>query len=300
MRFERESWRKLYVAESMQHRLLPVLCRGLRDYLLRYASEDGTLLARTDSPAQDLAKALGSHPDEADMVARFAEGWLADGYLSHKRGRLFITRYSEAQEARSPGASRQAKYRDSKRVTSDVTGDATSNETVTSPGDARDTSQKTRRDETRNDETEPPVVPRGDDSLRADVRRVFEAWQEIHGHQGCKLERTRGTRIQARLREKFTAEQLIEALRNAKNDRFLMGENEHGRVYDGIETLLKNGPTVERLLKLKAVPTPARPVAANPRTAAADAAVDRQAARDLEIERAKLERANRMFAGGET
>ena len=38
MRFERESWRKLYVNESIQHRLMPVLSRGLRDYITRLVS----------------------------------------------------------------------------------------------------------------------------------------------------------------------------------------------------------------------------------------------------------------------
>jgi hypothetical protein len=153
MRFERESWRKLYVGESIQHRLLPVLCRGLRDYVLRHASDDGTLLSKTTSPGRDLAMALGSHPDEFELVARFVETWLEDGYLTHRRGRLFVTRYVEAQQARSPGAERQAKYREKKSVTSNVTRDAT----VTLPGDAHVTSQldETRRDETRTDERAP-------------------------------------------------------------------------------------------------------------------------------------------------
>jgi hypothetical protein len=291
MRFETQSWRKLYVAESMQHRLLPVLCRGLRDYLLRYAGEDGTLLAKTDDPAHDLAKALGSHPEEIEIIVRYVETWLGDGFLTHRRGRLLITRYVEAQTARSPGAERQKRHRDRQR-------DVTRNATDDDRSDAHDTSQQKRRDETRNDETDPPVSPPvGDDPIASDVRRVFEAWQKIHNHPGSKLDRNRANRIKARLREKFTADQLIEAIKNAKNDRFLMGENEHGRVYDGIETLLKSTAQVERLQALKAPMAPRSAPSANPRTAAADLEVERRAQADLEVERARLQRQTALLGG---
>lgn len=112
MRFDRESWRKLYVAESIEHRALPLFTRGLRDYLLRGAQDDGTLLRSTKAPAADLARVLA--PKDETERKQLAEGireLLAIGYLTHSDGRLWITRFEEAQLARSPGAKRQAAWR---------------------------------------------------------------------------------------------------------------------------------------------------------------------------------------------
>lgn len=144
MRFDRESYRKLYVAESAEHRLLSLFTRGLRDYLLRFAMEDGTLLPKSQKPADDLARVLGAAGAERRMVAHAVTDLINVGYLSYDDGRLWITRYTDAQEARSPGALRQQRYRDNHRdvthhVTRDVTNAVTNN--VTS----------NRRDETRRE-----------------------------------------------------------------------------------------------------------------------------------------------------
>lgn len=144
MRFDRESYRKLYVSESAEHRLLPLFARGLRDYLLRFAMEDGTLLPKSSKPADDLARVLGAGGAERRSVAHAVSDLIGVGYLSYEGGRLWITRYVEAQEARTPGALRQQRYRDThprvtRNASSDADGDVTSN--VTS----------NRRDETRRE-----------------------------------------------------------------------------------------------------------------------------------------------------
>src|SRR5688572_22591489 len=122
MKFEHESWRKLYVSESIEHRLMPIFCRGTRDYLIRHAKQDGTLLAKTEDPGRDLGRALGAHESELELFAAFVATLIADGYLTHKKSRLWITRFVDGQESRSAGALRQKRYRDRNRnVTSDVT-----------------------------------------------------------------------------------------------------------------------------------------------------------------------------------
>lgn len=92
----------------------------------------------------------------------------------------------------------------------------------------------------------------GTASERAQVRRVFEAWQQDTGHYRKILDRKRGSRILARLREGFTPERLIVAISHRHNDPFLMGVNDRGRVYDEIETLLRDAAQVERLEALTA------------------------------------------------
>lgn len=89
-----------------------------------------------------------------------------------------------------------------------------------------------------------------DQALRGLVLRVFAAWQEDTGHRGAMLDRKRGKRIAARLREGFTPERLIKAITNRRNDPFLMGRNDAGRTYDDIETLLRDAAQVERLERL--------------------------------------------------
>ncbi len=152
--FRRESWRKLYVRENLDHRAWPVLWRGLRDYLIRIARDDGTLLTSTRNPGEDLARAIGSHPDEVERVASGVETLIRDGYLSHTLGRLFIARYEEGQ-ARTTSTERVRRHR-AKRS------ESAPSETVSGTLQKRVTkheneTETTRPDPTRNDK--PPCSP---------------------------------------------------------------------------------------------------------------------------------------------
>lgn len=96
----REQWRKLYRRESLTSRLQPVLARGLRDYLLRDAEDDGTLVRGQADPLGALADALGTHPEERAQVLGYLKIWVQDGYLSVADGRAWVTNLAEAQERR--------------------------------------------------------------------------------------------------------------------------------------------------------------------------------------------------------
>lgn len=137
MRYDREPWRKLYVSESVEDRMRPLLARGLRDYLLRHAKDDGTILPKTSDPGGDLARALGAHDGERDTVARYVQDWIDDGFLALRRDALVIRNFARAQKARSKGAERQKRYRSKKKgedgVTRDATSDVTNDVTVTGP-----------------------------------------------------------------------------------------------------------------------------------------------------------------------
>lgn len=95
-------------------------------------------------------------------------------------------------------------------------------------------------------------VTKSDERASHLVTQVFEFWRENTGHGRSVLDRKRAARIAARLREGFTAERLCAAIANRRNDPFLMGANDTGRVFDGIETLLRDAAQVERLEKLTA------------------------------------------------
>lgn len=89
-----------------------------------------------------------------------------------------------------------------------------------------------------------------DSETRANVERVFAHWVTFTGNPRAVLDRKREQRIRARLREGFTPDQLCRAITNARHDRFLMGENKESRVYNGMQTLLRDAEQVERLLAL--------------------------------------------------
>ena len=112
MDFRREAWRKLYIRENLEHRGWPLLARGIRDYLIRHARDDGTLLARTTEPEDDLAASLGPRPDEVGPTILAIQLLLADGFLVHDKRtkRLSMARFEEAQE-RSTSTERVRRYR---------------------------------------------------------------------------------------------------------------------------------------------------------------------------------------------
>jgi hypothetical protein len=83
------------------------------------------------------------------------------------------------------------------------------------------------------------------------VRRVFDSWQQDTGKHRAKLDNKRRSRIAARLRDGFTADDLILAITNRRNDPWLMGEEPKStRIFDDIDTLLRDRAQVERLMAL--------------------------------------------------
>lgn len=115
--------------------------------------------------------------------------------------------------------------------------------------------------------TPPPTVeppkPTAADRLRRQARFVFETWKLETGKFRAQLDRKRENRIVARLREGFTPDDLVLAIKNRRNDPHLMGETT-GVVYAEIDTLLRDRAQVERLIALK---ERRRPLASRPRDA---------------------------------
>lgn len=164
MNYEVEAWYKLYIRESTEDKVLPVLNRALRDFLLRFAKsrDDATILGKTATPGEDLARALGAHQTEAALIVEFVQSMLGDGYLSHRKGRLWITNFVDAQQSRTPGARRQKVYREGKKKSQQgdatksnagVTSTSDSDITVASPVTSQKSRSETRRDEKNRDET---------------------------------------------------------------------------------------------------------------------------------------------------
>jgi hypothetical protein len=196
-------------------------------------------------PSAMLRVLRGSPADAAGLVAAGLwvvgpDGWSYHDYLEYQPSRDQLTTQRNATK------DRVSEFR--KRARNGVT---------PTTGNAPVTAAPTQPNPTRTEET--PVSPRAGDGSSAEVVQVFEGWKRATGHAQASLDRKRASRIKARLREKFTPEQLLQAIGNAKNDPFLMGSNDTGRVYDGLETLLRDAAQVERLLTLTKPAEPKRP-----------------------------------------
>ena len=78
---------------------------------------------------------------------------------------------------------------------------------------------------------------------------VFRHWKTTHDHPKSKLDTKRRRRIEARISEGSSIEDLCLAITNAKNDDHLMGTTS-GKKFDGIDTILRDAAQVERLIEL--------------------------------------------------
>lgn len=153
--------------------------------------------------------------------------------------------------------------RDSRETLATLSGD--SRETL-----ATDLDQDLDQDQDQNIVGVPPTQapPKADA-----VRQVFDAWLEEHvdpsQRSKCKLNGKRREKIRARLREGYSAERLIAAIRGVKFSPWHMGENPEGKRYTDLATILRDGAQVEKFEALLVSPPPTsrrgnRPVDAAP------------------------------------
>jgi hypothetical protein len=114
MRFDRESWRRLYRHEPLEQRAWPLFTRAIRDHLVALAEDDGRLVrASGDSAAESLASALMVHDSEreAALVAismLLSAGVLAlrDGWVVYQNfGRFLLSDVFTEPDARPPNCS---------------------------------------------------------------------------------------------------------------------------------------------------------------------------------------------------
>lgn len=80
------------------------------------------------------------------------------------------------------------------------------------------------------------------------VQQIFEFWQVTLNHPHSKLTNDRKARIKARIKEGYTVEQIKTAINGCKSSPYHMGENDHGKVYDDIELICRNGSKLEQFV----------------------------------------------------
>ena len=102
--FTREGWVRLFRYESATDRAKPLLCRGLRDYLLRLANLQNGYLVRhapTKEKALDiLLRGAGAHDEELPMCREYLLAWLEEGYLRWSTQRRVTDRVTDRNDPR--------------------------------------------------------------------------------------------------------------------------------------------------------------------------------------------------------
>lgn len=85
-----------------------------------------------------------------------------------------------------------------------------------------------------------------------DVERVFAAWVTATGRSASKtrLSADRRKKIEARLKEGFDVDELIEAVQGVTLSDFHMGNNDRRQKYDDLTTVLRDGSQVEKFRDL--------------------------------------------------
>jgi hypothetical protein len=81
---------------------------------------------------------------------------------------------------------------------------------------------------------------------REAVLRIFDHWRRACDHPQARLTQDRATRIQARLREGYTEQDVLAAVDGCAGSPFHRGENESATRYDDLTLICRNGSTLER------------------------------------------------------
>lgn len=85
---------------------------------------------------------------------------------------------------------------------------------------------------------------------REAVKTVFAHWQQTMQHPSAQLDAKREKAIKARIKDGYSASDLCRAVDGCRNSPHHMGENDRSTVYDDIELICRDGPHVDKFIKL--------------------------------------------------
>ncbi len=167
------------------------------------------------------------------------DGWLLHDYLEYQPSRK-----SQESLSKKRSAARKQSVNKTKTKCRQVDDKDTNKNPTKGTGTGTGTNKKKEA---------PEKPPR----RLGDARQVFDFWVTETGRVNPKFDAKRQARIRARFDEGFNVGELIEAIRNAKHDPFLMGANDKKKTYTEIHTLLRDAAQVERLRDLRPSTSPA-------------------------------------------
>lgn len=85
-------------------------------------------------------------------------------------------------------------------------------------------------------------------SLVEQARRVFAFWQEHMTHPKAVFDEARERKITSRLKDGYSADDLIAAIKGCKLTPYNMGQNERNEVYDTIDLICRDAAHVDRFM----------------------------------------------------
>lgn len=157
------------------------------------------------------------------------------------------------RNAKIKAGKRGAKARWNKGSVADAMADAKAGamadgDALAFPGNAPDPTRPVPLPSTTSKQENSNVELKLDRSVRssvADVREIFEYWQRACNHPSSKLSPDRRRKIETRLREGYSVEQIKAAVDGAAVGAFV-GDN--GKRFDDIELICRNGSKLESFI----------------------------------------------------
>jgi hypothetical protein len=248
-------YRKLFTQLPPAFERLPFAARALAAELGRRCDRKGRVVPCDGCDAcaslvDDVAFHVRAHDDDREFITAGIACLLEDGFLIFRDGWLTIRNFEEAQESES--AKRMRKKRALEASSRDESDDCASHPSHPSPGMVGLVCSTPDPEGVQGEGSGPAPKP---EPIAAVARRVFEAWKLDTGHHRATLDQKRQRRIEARIREGLTEQDLLDALEGRRSDPWLMGTDPKSpRVFDEIDTLFRDAAQVERLRDLRRGP----------------------------------------------
>lgn len=95
-----------------------------------------------------------------------------------------------------------------------------------------------------------PSTARRSTDRQDDAQAVFSYWQQVMGHQTARLDAKREKAIKGRLADGYSVADLCRAVDGCRYDPFSQGANDRQTVYDDIELICRDGPKVDKFVKI--------------------------------------------------
>jgi len=124
------------------------------------------------------------------------------------------------------------------------------------------------------------------DPYRESTALVFGHWRTRTGHEGARLTPDRVQKVRARLREGYSAADLMRAVDGCAGSPFHSGENDRQTRYDDLSLICRSGSTVERFREMANETQDYSEVA--PVAKSAETILKEQRVRELKAEARKL------------
>lgn len=87
-------------------------------------------------------------------------------------------------------------------------------------------------------------------NLKQIIEEIFLHWKKVHEHPRVPLRPSLVKKIQARLKEGYSKEELLEAIEGCKLNPWHQGENPNGVKYDRLDLILRDSEHVDMFISL--------------------------------------------------